>query len=220
VSVSYSGVLFDGRTREHFFSIDPPRLDGKEISWRAEPLHCEMTLRRRAPRYAKTLLDVGEGRIVWQCEMPDADAHVRIGGRDLRGRGYAELLEMTIPPWRLPIDELRWGRYGGDGVSLVWIDWQGSHPLHVVLLNGAPVDGGVRNGSVVAEDLTLAIDGGSVVRDAPLRKTLEAIPLLKHLLPERLLRVEEKKWCSPAAILRNDIVIDRGWAVHEIVTFA
>ena len=42
----------------------------------------------------------------------------------LRGLGYAEHLSMTIPPWRLPIDTLRWGRFLSPERSVVWIDWQ------------------------------------------------------------------------------------------------
>src|SRR5206468_12333141 len=67
ISVSYSSVLFDGKSREHLFSVDPPRLDGEVLTWRAEPLHCELTLRRRAPAYATTLFTSEDGSVSWRC---------------------------------------------------------------------------------------------------------------------------------------------------------
>jgi hypothetical protein len=220
VSVSYSAILFEGTTHEHLFSSDPPQIDGDILTWTNESLQCSATLRRRSPRYAAPLLASRDGIVEWRCEMPAADADIRIAGRDLRGRGYAEVLELTIPPWRLPIDELRWGRYGGDGVSLVWIEWRGSHPLSVILLNGESVVGSVRDDSVIAEDLTLSIDRGSVIREARVGESLRSIVALRSLLPKRLLRARETKWCARGTIRRGDTIIDRGWAVHEVVKFS
>ena len=55
------------------------------------------------------------------------------------GLGYAERLVLTIPPWKLPIETLRWGRFLSPSDWIVWIDWQGEHPQTIVYRNGARV---------------------------------------------------------------------------------
>ena len=64
-------------------------------------------------------------------EAPAAEVSVSLRGfAPLRGTGYAERILITIPPWRLPIRELRWGRWIGEAASrsVVWIDWRGESP--------------------------------------------------------------------------------------------
>ncbi len=195
--------------------IEPPRIHGDVLTWRAEPLQCDFELRKRAPSLEQTLFP----GVAWHCLMPAADAMVRIRGRELRGHGYAEVVELTLPPWKLPIDELRWGRFGGETLSIVWIDWQGLHPLNVVLIDGCVVRGAVRDGTVTAGDLSLSIGEDSVIRSAPLSETLAAIPLLTTLVPKRLLHARERKWCGRGTVRRGDDIADRGWVVHEKVTF-
>ena len=207
IAVSWSNVLFEGKSREHLFSIEPPQLNGNLLTWHAEPLQCEMTLRRRAPAYATTLFTSDDGTVSWRCEMPAADGEVRVGDDHFRGRGYAELLTMTLPPWELPIDELRWGRFGGDEVSLVWINWKGARPLDLLLINGTRVDR-------ASNDLEITIEEDSVIRSAALSETLASmIPLV----PKRLLTAQETKWRGRGTVRRRNTVVDRGWAVHELV---
>jgi hypothetical protein len=218
--VSYSGVLHDGTTHERLFTGEAPQLDGDSLTWTADSLACSFAMRRRASAYAATLFDSAEGRAAWNCHMPAADVTVRTPSRKLRGRGYAEVLELSVPPWRLPITELRWGRCTGTDLSLVWIDWKGAHPLTVILRNGARVDGSVSDGSVVAADVTLSIDDGAVVRAATIGDTVAAIPLLKFLVPDRLLNAVETKWSARGTMRRRSEIVDRGWILHEVVRFA
>ncbi|HSP13508.1 MAG TPA: hypothetical protein VLV78_02005 [Thermoanaerobaculia bacterium] len=211
--MSYSSVLTAGGTRDHLFASDPPRIDGDVLTWSDQRLACSMTLRRRSPRFERKLVD----GVSWRCEMPAADAELHIEGKKVRGRGYAELLELTIAPWDLPIDELRWGRFCGDRLSLVWIDWRGSHPLTLVLLDGAAVDGSVSDRTIIAGDATLSIGDGAVIRSAAIG---DSIPFLEPFLPKRMTAATEHKWCSRSTVSRGGQNVDRGWAVHEIVRFA
>src|SRR2546423_3960326 len=68
-----------------------------------------------------------------------ARSGISFGGR-LEGLGYAERLTMTIPPWRLPFEELRGGRFLSDGDALVWINWRGAHTLNLSFPNGVCVE--------------------------------------------------------------------------------
>ncbi|MEX0891548.1 MAG: hypothetical protein WEB88_05200 [Gemmatimonadota bacterium] len=57
------------------------------------------------------------GAVDWECLVPAARVRLRVGALHLDGWGYAERLVMTLPPWRLPLVELRWGRVVGPGAE-------------------------------------------------------------------------------------------------------
>ena len=152
--------------------------------------------------------------------MPAADVKVLTEEREINGRGYAEVLELTIPPWRLPIDELRWGRCVGDDRSLVWIDWRGSYPLTIVLHDGVPVRGSVTDESVVTDDVVLGIGERTVLRSATIGDSIAQIPLLSSVVPRRLRAAAETKWSARGTIRRDQQNIDAGWIVHELVRFS
>jgi|SRR5437588_3507654 len=79
-----------------------------------------------------------EGAIEWHCVHPRARTTVDLGdGVVIQGLGYVERLEMTVAPWNLPLEGLRWGRFLSDSGSVVWIDWQGEYVRKIVLENGA-----------------------------------------------------------------------------------
>jgi hypothetical protein len=130
------------------------------------------------------------------------------------------MLELTLPPWRLPIWELRWGRFVTHGHSLVWNHWKGPRPLSFVALDGA-------TGEAAEVSETRVVVGGSgavlemreprVLRSGRLGQTaLSKIPLVREHLPLRMLQVRETKWLSRAA-LSVDGATHEGWAVHELV---
>jgi hypothetical protein len=192
----------------------PPRVDGDVLRWRSGELFAEM--RRRAPAMSASLLD---GIVHWRCELPAADALIRIGDTVVRGRGYAEVLSIARAPWRLPIEELRWGRFTGERSSVVWIDWRGSHPLTYVACDGRRAE------TVTVDDDHILFDGRGVtmedrkvLRDAPLGETLEDVPLLARVLPRRLTVMQECKWRSRGTLSGADA--DHGWCIHEVVRFS
>jgi hypothetical protein len=158
-----------------------------EVSWRQS-----VSMEASAPPIRRRLFEGADGIVDWSCEMPRAKA--RIGS--VRGDGYAELLRMTVPPWKLPIDELRWGRFIGGGKWAVWIEWRGALPQKWAFGDAGDV----------------RFDDERVLTD---RRIGDAVPLIKWLLPRRIRRAREQKWCSRASL--GD---DRGWAIHEVVTLS
>ncbi len=129
---------------------------------------------------------------------------------------------MTIPPWRLPIRELRWGRFLADDgrASAVWIDWRGPRALSFAAANGAPCAAAeIGETRVVLGDPPATVDmtDPRVLRDGPLARTvLGRIPGLRKRLPVRILETRETKWLSRGALEREGIR-RAGWAVHEVV---
>jgi hypothetical protein len=197
-----------------------PLEEATTIRWQCKSLQIEGIWERLDPSCDAQIYESSEGSIEWRCVLPRARATLTLDhGVILQGLGYVDRLEMSVAPWNLPIDELRWGRFLSESDSLVWIDWQGEHPRRIVLENGTP-----RNATSVGEseiildgDVSLQLSGGDVLRTGALGKTaLGAIPGVMHLLPKRLLDVQECKWRSRAELLRGNAA-SSGWAIHEVV---
>ncbi len=201
LTLNYSSVL-DGPC-----SIKPcpePACAGDRVEWHAPELGVDGVWHALDPAASRTLYD-SNGAVDWHCVLPRGRAEIRYGNQCLHGLGYVEQLTMTVPPWRLPIDELHWGRLLTESGSLVWIDWRGPSPLQVVLRNGVLADS-----ALVAE---VHLDRSLVLRDGVLGGTaLSVVPRIDRLFPFRILQVQETKW-------RSHGVLDgvSGWAIHEVV---
>jgi hypothetical protein len=119
-----------------------------------------------------------------------------------------------VPPWRLPIRVLRWGRLAAERGGLVWIAWEGPAPVALAWRDGAPVrleaacDEFVRAGGIeVALSETVPLRSGAL-GDGPLRRLASA-------LPSALLRVDERKWRA-----RGSAGPAGGWVLHEVVRWS
>ena len=235
LAVSYASTLLslpDAPTRERFTLRRTPRPvlgeDGS-VAWTCGPLGVDGRWAPRLPPVRRRLYSgpgsgEGSGTLDWECVAPAADARLRLGPRELAGTGYAERLRLTLPPWRLPLDELLWGRFLGARSSVVWIEWRGEAPRRVVLVDGRDAsDGAVIDPAGVAlpgTRLDLQRDGSRSLRDGPLADVFAAVPALARLVPGRLGRARESKWLSRARLSRSDTTpADTGWAIHEVVTW-
>ena len=235
VSIAYTGAAQWGMLRLHYSSLlesesgsirtkhslrelDEPKLSDSAISWRADVLQIDGDWQADSIPLRETIYSSEAGSIDWHCLMPRA--RVRFGDR--RGWGYAEKLTMTIPPWKMPIRTLRWGRFTSDSDWVVWIDWQGEFSRRVVYENDKPVSASVlEDDRIEIEDGSrLTMDRSLVIREGPLGTTaLSAIPGIRNTFPARLLEVDECKWRSRARLLRQDGSTVEGWAIHEKVTW-
>ena len=58
------------------------------------------------------LLETPFGSVEWSCDAPGAGVEIVCeDGVTIRGAGYSEHMVLAMLPWKLPIDELRWGRW-------------------------------------------------------------------------------------------------------------
>lgn len=207
-----------------------PQADGSTIQWRSSKLHVDASWRALADPVCRTLLETETGNLEWNCLQPNAEAVINLdNGRRIAGLGYVEHMTLSIPPWRLPIDELRWGRFLSPKEALVWIDWRGEKPLRLVFHNGKELETTeITDRGIEARDLTLSLDEKVVIREGPLVTTvLSAIPGIQRLFPVRMLGTHECKWLSrgmlkktaatESSCAKNEVVTD--WAIHEVVTW-
>lgn len=142
------------------------------------------------------------------------------GARRYDGAGYAEVVTLTLPPWRLPFDSLRWGRFISEDLTsaLTWIDASGRHALGLTARLTARPGEGLGEGSVVVEspgagvrDLAFA-ETRSIRREVVTRTLLGRLDGLAALLPRGIRQIEENKYLSRGTLGERE-----GWVVHEEV---
>ncbi len=209
-----AGTTITSRVRAGAEPVHDP--DG--VRWTSPPLKAAFELTPRVPGVEVELHD----GVVWRCVVPFGDAVVQLPGRTLRGRGYAEVLEMAVAPWSLPMRELRWGRALGEQTSVVWIQWKGGKPLQVAVRDGLLVeamhigDGEVR----LADGTRVTLAQPAVLREDRLANTLKPLRAIAPLLPRAFTETVERKWRSRATIVTPSRPDEEGWAVHEHLRFA
>jgi hypothetical protein len=235
VSIAYTGAVDWGRVHFHYASLlesmasrlrvrhsirerSEPQIEDHGLSWRANAFHIDAHWQADALAFGETIFANDRGSVDWHCLLPCARA--RFGVRC--GLGYAEHLTLTLPPWQLPIRNLRWGRFLSASHWAVWLDWQGEFSRRLVYLNGEPVQTSILEDGKIqfADGARLALDRSLVIRDGPLGTTaLRAIPGLKKAFPARLLQVKECKWRSRARLELPGGSAVEGWAIHESVSW-
>lgn len=197
-------VAFDGATRLSLHGAD---LAGE---WHTEQ-----------PAIRERLLETPAGYVQWDCWLPAARAEVAapLLPHPLCGLGYAECLTVTIQPWQLPIDTLRWGRFRAEGHSVVWIQWRGPVPHTLVWHNGRRhPDADIADDALCFGAHRLLLADRAPLRAGPLIGTVfRRSPWLRALFPLRILRLDECKWQTRATLLADGQPVATGWAVHERV---
>jgi len=226
LTIHYSNLLIHeaGRPTRSQFSLrrHPAPTCEKDIQWKLPVWNAQGSWRNLGHPVREILFNSAAGSIEWNCVAPRSSAEVRVAdGKPYRGDGYVEHLRLTIPPWRLPIRQLRWGRFINAFDALVWIDWHGSYNCRVLYHNGLPVSAGIINEREIAfgeSGAVLSLETGTVLREGELGATaLSVLPNLEQLFPASLLGIHETKWLSRAVLRRPGQPDSSGIAIHEVV---
>lgn len=203
-----------------------PQIGADGPEWSHRGLGVRGRWRREAAPVAFEYPSVVEGGVRWCAEAPAAAVALEVGGERRDGRGYAECIQMTVPPWSLGLKVLRWGRFVPDsgGDFAIWTSWCGDTPLGVALTpdGAAPLS--------CADDACAAWEGGQVclagrrvLRDAPLAQG--ALARLRHVLgaaPRRFLEARERREHAAAVLERHSAAVPvprRGHVIQECVSF-
>lgn len=230
LSINYSSILQQQNDKKtevstSLLKFSTPQTTGSSLHWSSDSLRVDGTWRAISSPIKRTIFESNTGNIEWQCLQPLAKAEVCIGKQHyLKGLGYAEHVLMSIPPWQLPIDELRWGRFLSDRGNLIWIDWRGAHPISLVFHNGVQTEGAIVTDSEVVFDdgrLALPLEEKQVLREGPLINTaFSMIPGIRRIFPLRSLNTYECKWRSRGFLKEQQMLVSAGWVIHEIVRWA
>jgi hypothetical protein len=205
-----------------FHSSGKPTVEGNSLRWQSRCLSAVGRWLSVCAPLQRTVLRGPEGSVDWHCIAPCAKVTLKDGDASLSGLGYAECLTLTIPPWRLPIDELHWGRFVAADTALVWIDWRGRHAFRCVILDGeelATVRVSAEGVFDEARGIALTFSDPMVLRTGALARTaLSRIPArLARSLPASALLIDERKWRARGTLRREGRPPITGWVIHEVV---
>jgi hypothetical protein len=223
----YSAVIFndsDGFTTENstFKKVSKP-LISRTISYSNEFLNTELTFEGTdSPIQLSLYKKNSANELIWECHHPKAVAEIIYNGNVYKGLGYAETLFSTINPLRLPIDELRWGRFLSDSYTIIWINWKGTYPLTRLYLNG-----------ILYEDALFEIDnivfgeGAYILRFSEIRSVrsgnlaalFSKMIYLRVLISRRILNTMERKYKAKSMLYLNSEFLSDGWSLYEVVTW-
>jgi hypothetical protein len=195
-----------------------PELKNNSLSWSMKRFGIDAVWQSDSFPQRATIFASKDGAVEWNCLMPRA--RVKIGDRYVLG--YAEHLVMTIAPWKIPIRQLRWGRFLSASDFVVWIDWEGDFSCQLVYMNGkaAAIKSLSDRDIALATGERLTMNEPLVLRSGALGTTaLSAIPGIEKTFPVRLLRIDESKWRSRAQLKHPNGQTADGWAIHERVTW-
>jgi hypothetical protein len=199
--------------------VAPPATERGHLRWSAPPLGLSVELERLEPGYRHRLLDSPDGVVDWHCELPRVAARLRAGDAVLQGIGYAERLELSVLPWRIPAEEIRWGRFLAEGTSVTWIEWRGGHPQRLVFHDGRrmPAETIGEEGLRFGAGVELRLTDPRVVSDDRLGGLLAPLEALRPLLAP-ITRTHQTRWLSRGALQVPGRERVEGWALHERLT--
>jgi len=226
LTLNYGATLFrerqGGLKQEQTFSFGQVTETGTHLEWEHKALGVKGRWRGKDGAAETVLFSGAAGKVCWQCLKPNAEVRLLLSGQTLEGQGYAERLSMTLPPWKLPFNELRWGRFIGENREhyVVWIDWKGS--LCKNWIWAAP---GCCPGTVADEIICFGKQKLFLRQTEPIRTGKVADSLfgkaafLAKLLPKPLSLMDEKKYISAGDILGPEGLSIPGISIHEVVTW-
>lgn len=212
--------------RSRFSRVHMPVRQGPQITWRDPQFGLSGIWKAEANCLQARLYDSEDGYLDWNCYQPASRVRLAIEGEEYEGRGYAEQLILTVPPWKIPMHELRWGRFLAEGQQVVWIEIREKEKRQWLWINGE------QKGTCDIEDDHLAglqgefrlhLDNGVVLEaekkiQSVVGKILRFIPGFQTAIPLRFLLADECKWLS-RGVLDQDSKACEGRAIHEYVDF-
>jgi hypothetical protein len=218
-----SGVKVKSRFRNVHF----PEKNENSIAWGDKKFGVSGKWNSNAKPIQARIHDSDEGYLDWFCFQPASKVQLIINGKSLLGKGYAEQLIMTVPAWKIPMDELRWGRFVSEENNLVWIELRKDERKKWLWVNGKKeVDCIIEDESVSVptKNITLELDKYVVLESekkilSVVEKIIRYIPGFNKLIPLQFIMADETKWLSNGRFQTNGKTVSEGKAIHELVNF-
>jgi len=215
------------RLKSRFRNIQFPQVNDNLIIWNEAKFEVSGTWESMGKMIQARLFDSEEGYLDWICYQPASKVQLKISDRLLEGRGYAELLILTVPPWKIPMHELRWGRFGSDETNMVWIELIEKERRQWLWLNSARIENCIiadDHISLPDKELVLNLDRGVVLESekkvmSVVEKLIRYIPGINKVIPLSFLMADETKWLSNSELQTKGETIASGKSIHELVNF-
>lgn len=233
IEVPYAGYLYlDAVGQQHsgnrFGAVNIPDTSQETIHWTDAGFHLRGQWTSRHSPIQTRLLETAEGYVDWHCLQPSAHCRIHLGEWPVvEGSGYAEYLEMTLPPWRLGLQELRWGRLADPEIPVVWIEWKGKYNRRWLFVKDQIMAGEtISEAGIFAPErnLQLRLEQPIAIEDKEKFKEVSRalssfLPGIERLAPLRFIRSRQTKWRSAGSLQMIGQTPRNGWVIHELVTF-
>jgi hypothetical protein len=222
---TYSGILFSNSS-DHTYEksslkkiIKPTGTDNTQFD------HPDLQFKGQWIRLdpAVSLLlykDEWKHSVFWNCYQPKSRAEIKFKNQSYQGLGYTESILLEIQPWKLPIYELKWGRFLSDNYCVIWIQWQGEHPLNKLFCNGQLYEDAVFENNIIKfnqDQFKLEFLDPTIIRSGSLAEVLSSMPWFKMLFKKSVLNTIERKCKSITRFYQREQLVERGWSIFETV---
>jgi len=214
--------------KSRFRNIQTPEKTESLITWNDSKFDIEGTWKSLTNPLQARLFDSDEGYLDWKCFQPASKVQLRINNRIIEGKGYAEQLILTALPWKIPMDELRWGQYVSNENHIVWIELREEEKQQWLWLNGKKIETCIiiedDHISIPEKNVTLKLDKGVILESekkiySVFEKLSHYIPGFNKVMPMNFLMADEFKWLSKGEFQTHGKTISSGSAIHEFVNF-
>ena len=194
-----------------------PHAEAHAVHWPMAEGHGNLQWRAADRLGPHVLWQQQAGRVVWEPVV--CNGWVRLPNGQCLGRGYAERLVLDVAPWKLGLRMLKWGRFCGARHSLIWIEWQGSHPLQLALLDGCEASlHSVDRLQVRTATAQLDMQAARPIAHERLGAgALRPLGGLRRLAAPDFLQGVESKWIAQARLCLHGQEADNGYAIYEEV---
>lgn len=213
--------------RSRFRRINLPEKNETIISWSDTLFGVEGIWETQASALQARIFDSDDGYLDWNCFQPRSKVSIKIKDKIFNGTGYAEQIIMTVDPWKIPMNELRWGRFGSLENYIVWIEVRAEGKQKWIWMNGKKInEAQIEDNqiSIPTKNIKLVIDRSVVLESEQkifhvVKKLRKYLPGIKRSMPIQFLMADEHKWLSKGIIQKDGKEIDSGPVIHEFVNF-
>lgn len=213
--------------RSRFNKIHLPEKSDRLIYWNDPRFGVEGKWEALSSPLQARLFESDEGYLDWNCFQPASTVSLKIKDRVIKGIGYVEQLVLTVEPWKIPMNELRWGRYSSQTVNIVWIELRGEGKQQWLWYNGEKVENiNIGDDQIIipAKGISLELDRRVVLESEKkilhlMKNLIRYLPGFNKSMPIQFLMADEFKWLSRAIIKKEGEVVGKAWAIHELVNF-
>jgi len=205
-----------------------PEIRGSFITWQDNYFKIEGNWNGKTQAIHENLFENKTGCLAWNCYQPMSSVTLNFNKKEYVGLGYAEKLVLSVVPWDIPMDELRWGRFLSDAYHIVWIEYKREQTNQWVWVNGEKVenwdifDNRIYNDSRHLELLfgeKIVLEKEKKILNV-LKGLIKYLPGFKRNIPLKFLNADEKKWLNKSTLKIDDQIICSGWTIHEYVNFS
>lgn len=227
IKLNYASILYHNRDGNiqiisSLKKLPLPSFNREYLTWVPSRLKVAGQWDSIDPPIKENLWNSDFGSLNWWCAQPKSKAEIYLPSQDvMAGLGYTEQVKMTIKPWKLPITELRWGRFLSGDDTIVWINWKGEKNLSWVFYQGKPVKDATVNDEFISwnrgESLLTFFDTAVLRKGHLISTVLSDIPGVRDIFPEKMLNTFECKWRSKGVLTKPNKPSSQGWIIHEVV---